>query len=84
MGFSRQRTLELFAYYLLQGIFLTQGLNPCLLCLLHWQAGSLPLAPLGKLAFRRAARQLALRSLLPSLPVSMACELKATSQVNVS
>ena len=24
---------------LLQGIFLTQGLNPCLLCLLHWQAG---------------------------------------------
>ena len=27
---------------LLQEIFLTQGLNPCLLCLLHWQAGSLP------------------------------------------
>ena len=30
---------------LLQGIFLIQGLNPCLLSLLHWQAGSLPLAP---------------------------------------
>ena len=30
---------------LLQGIFLTQGLNLHLLCLLHWQAGSLPLAP---------------------------------------
>ena len=29
---------------LLQGIFLTQGLNLYLLCLLHWQAGSLPLA----------------------------------------
>ena len=29
----------------LQGIFLTQGLTPRLLCLLHWQAGSLPLAP---------------------------------------
>ena len=28
---------------LLQGIFLTQGLNPSLLCFLHWQAGSLPL-----------------------------------------
>ena len=28
-----------------QGIFLTQELNPYLLCLLHWQAGSLPLAP---------------------------------------
>ena len=26
---------------LLQGIFLTQGLNPCLLSLLHWQGGSL-------------------------------------------
>ena len=30
---------------LLQGIFLTQGLNPCLLCLMHWQTDSLPLAP---------------------------------------
>ena len=30
-----------------QGIFLTQGSNPCLFCLLHWQAGSLPLAHLG-------------------------------------
>ena len=33
---------------LLQGIFLTQGSNPRLLCLLHWHAGSLPLVPLGK------------------------------------
>ena len=32
---------------LLQGIFLTQGLNPSLLCLLHWQMGSLPLASPG-------------------------------------
>ena len=32
-------------HLLLQGIFLTQGQNPCLLCLLHLQAGSLPLAP---------------------------------------
>ena len=29
---------------LLQGIFLAQGTNLSLLCLLHWQAGSLPLA----------------------------------------
>ena len=28
---------------LLQGLFPTQGLNPHLLCLLHWQAGSLAL-----------------------------------------
>ena len=29
---------------LLQGIFLTQGSNQCLLCHVHWQASSLPLA----------------------------------------
>ena len=34
--------------FLLQGIFPTQGLNPRVLCFLHWQAGSLPLAPPGK------------------------------------
>ena len=33
---------------LLQGIFLTQGLNPHLLCLTLWRMGSLPLAPPGK------------------------------------
>ena len=32
----------------LQGIFLTQGSNLCLSCLLHWQVGSLPRVPLGK------------------------------------
>ena len=35
-------------YALLQGIFLTQESNQHLLCLLHWQAGSLPLMPPGK------------------------------------
>ena len=30
------------------GILQPQGSNPHLLCLLHWQAGSLPLAPPGK------------------------------------
>ena len=32
----------------LQGIFLTQELNPRILCLFHWQMDSLPLAPPGK------------------------------------
>ena len=33
-------------HFLLQGIFLTQGSNPGLLCLLQWQVGSLaPVAP---------------------------------------
>ena len=36
------------SHFLPQGIFLTQGLNPSLLWLLHWQVGSLPLAPPGK------------------------------------
>ena len=35
-------------HFLLQRIFPTQGLNPRLLHLLHWQADSLPLAPPGK------------------------------------
>ena len=34
-------------YFPLQGIFLTQGSNPCLLHLLHWQVDSLPLHHLG-------------------------------------
>ena len=33
--------------FLLQKIFLTQGLNLWILCLLHWQANSLPLSHLG-------------------------------------
>ena len=44
VGFSRQE----YCHALLQGVFPTQGLNPHLLRLLHWQSGSLPLAPLGK------------------------------------
>ena len=34
-------------YFLLQGIFPNQGLNLQLVCLLHWQADSLPLSHLG-------------------------------------
>ena len=34
-------------HVLLQGIFQTQGLNPHLLCFLHWQVDSLPLTHLG-------------------------------------
>ena len=32
-------------HFCLQGIFPTQGSNPHLLCLLHWQADSLPFEP---------------------------------------
>ena len=47
MGFSRQEYWS-GCHALLQEIFLDQGSNPRLLCLLHWQVGSLPLAPPGK------------------------------------
>ena len=38
-------------HFLLQGIFLTQGLNLCLLWLLNWQEYSLPLSHLGSPTF---------------------------------
>ena len=41
---------------LLQGIFLTQGLNLSLLCLLHWQTGSLLLVPLGNIITHKKAK----------------------------
>ena len=45
-GIFQARILE-WVHFLFQGIFQTQGSNPCLLHLLHWQADSLPLAPPG-------------------------------------
>ena len=44
---SPGKNTGLGCHALLQGIFPTQGLNPHFLHL-HWQAGSLPLAPAGK------------------------------------
>ena len=45
---------ESFFFFFLQGIFLSQRSNPHHFRLLHWQAGSLPLAPPGKpLVFNR-------------------------------
>ena len=47
-GILQERILEwVDSYSLLQGIFLTQGLNPHLLRLPHWQVDSLLLHPLG-------------------------------------
>ena len=57
-------------HFLPQGIFQTQGWNPRLLCLLHWQAGSLPPVPAGKPSFldgsssrESAIQQMPVRSL---------------------
>ena len=46
MGFSRQEASSGLPFPP-PGIFLTQGSNPGLLCLLHWQADSLPLSHQG-------------------------------------
>ena len=46
-GDSPGKNTGVGCHALLQGIFPTQGSNPGLLCLLHWQADSLPLAPSG-------------------------------------
>ena len=40
---SSDKTTRVGCHALLQGILPTQGSDPHLLCLLHWQAGSLPL-----------------------------------------
>ena len=45
---SPGKTTGVGCHAFLQGIFLTQGSNPCFLCLLHWQEGSLPPGPPGK------------------------------------
>ena len=47
MEFFRQE-YGVGCHALLQGIFLTQGSNPCLLCLSHLQEGALPPVPSGK------------------------------------
>ena len=47
-GDSPGKNTGVGCHALLQEIFPMQGLNLCLLCLLHWQAGSLLPAPPGK------------------------------------
>ena len=47
-GHSPGKNTRVGCHFLLQEIFLIQGSNSHLLCLLHWQAGSLPLGPPGK------------------------------------
>ena len=57
MRFSRQVYWS-GLHTLLQGIFLTQGSNPCLLCLLYWQMGSLLLTPPRKPPIKYSSGQL--------------------------
>ena len=56
---------------LLQRIFLTQDLNPCLLCLLHWLAGSLPAEPLCVCVLSRVQLFETLWTIAHQAPLSM-------------
>ena len=47
-GTSQARIQEWVAISFSRASSLTRGSNPCLLRLLHWQAGSLPVVPAGK------------------------------------
>ena len=71
MGFSSQKYWSGLPCQL-PGIFPTQGLNPYLLCLLHWQAGSLPPAPPGEPTCTRLLSRKVLPSELEELPIYMA------------
>ena len=51
-GLSPGKNTGVGCHAFLQGIFPTQKANPHLLCLLYWQAGSLPLPPPGKPSLR--------------------------------
>ena len=55
MGFYKNTGVGCFV--ILQEIFSTQGLNPHLLCLLHWQASSLPLVLPGKPLLKSTAEK---------------------------
>ena len=96
LEFSRQKYWNCLNF-LLQGIFLTQGSNPHVLHLLHWQTDSLPLCHLG-------SRGLSLHLITPltgvhyllKLPISLSdglsfgnflcrakCDLSGTSVLSV-
>ena len=63
---------------LLQGFFSTQGLNPHLLSLLHWQVGSLPLVTPGKsLCILKSESEVA--QLCPTLWDPVDCSLPGSS-----
>ena len=86
-GDSLGKNTGVGCYTLLQEIFPTQELNPCLLCLLHWQAGFLsffrffffflPLVPPGKPQLRE-------RSVQTPLPLTSCVTSQATPSLFAS
>ena len=62
-------------HVLLQRIFLTQGSNPRLLSLLHWQVGSLSLVPTGKPKWCSSVQFSSVAQSCPTLGDPMDCSL---------
>ena len=75
MRFSKQEYWSGLPFFL-QGIFPTRGTNPHLLCLLHWQARSLPLVLHGKPTISRSLLKLmSLESVMSSNHLILCCSL---------
>ena len=62
---TQARILEWGVISSSRGIFPTQGPNLCLLWLLHWQVGFLPLAPSGKLRAIMVQRKVGHKRMIP-------------------
>ena len=65
---SPGKNTGLGCHFLLQGIFLMQGSNPCLLHLLHWEENSLPLSYLGSTTLKYKGRHLMVEKVLRIKP----------------
>ena len=76
MGFSRQEySRRVGCHSLLQGIFLIQVLNPSLLHLLHWQAGSFSTSATWKVRSYHGGGGLVAKSFLTLVtPGTIACQ----------
>ena len=68
-------------HFFLQGMFLTERSNPCLLSLLHWQVDFLPLKPQGKPNILCISFLLKLNSTFSISVVSGLAELAATGNL---
>ena len=66
MGFFSGKNTGVDCHFFLQGIFLIQGLNPCLL---HWQANSLPVSHLVTLGPKLPTESYIIFLLVMCLPV---------------
>ena len=78
LGVLQARIMEWIAMPSPQGIFLTQEWKLHLLCLLHWQADSLPLPPPGKPGYHTVVCQMKVKLPNTALQVVLTLGLAAS------